>query len=885
MRKSSLLSVLLCLLSLSVVKAQEANSILGYINHVMLFNKTMPQEKIYLHFDNTGYFKGERMWYKAYVVNASDGRPTRLSRVLYVEMLDPSGNVVKKQVLKIKNGESNGDFQLDSLYVTGFYEVRAYTRYMLNFGNEAGFSRVFPIFKQPKAEGDYSQPTIDQLGYRRRPPERAFEDDSLNILEPLKGKRRKAHGFNVNFYPEGGNLIVGQRSRVALEVTDHLHRPVEVRGVLNSSDDSEMLAYVQTNADGRSIFEMIPDENPLHLILTDSNGKLHSFDVPAALSEGLTIRVNTLLEDVVEADLCASDSLQGHLLGMVVMNGGVVNYADTFKVEQTMSVEIPRSSLRPGVNQLTFFGNNGQILADRLFFIYPNFAENNDSIGIISLSESRPAPCGKVSLEFVAKPHTRFSFTAVDSETQTNGADINALNWMLLGSELRGYIAHPQYYLESDDRTHRLAADTLMMVQGWRRYDWNLMADLRPFPQPMQKIEDNLYVFGQLRRSQNLWKKNNPVDNVGMSVYLYNREGEHYKGTCYTDSLGNYAFKLPDVEGEHTMQFHTSIDGKAKSYTVTIDRRFTPHTRYVSSIEAQQLVKPLANLFRMSDQERKILDEMDENDPLRRQIGYNEFLTKTVTVKKKGHYWTDYSGGWYNEKNATLHAQLYFDVDEVTDECIDKGEVVPAFTQWLSAKMNDLTYDPSEKKLPSDPNGFVVDKSEVNSSRPVVWILNNTFAGFSGITFNMDNEPINVLQECNHAFPGFIDEVNSVYVSYDPNAFQSYVVCSAVQAHNPITVFVYTHAYYTTASNKGVRRTHFQGFYKPQTFTTEDYGLLPAMDDFRRTLYWAPYLETDDSGKATLEFWNNSTCREMHVSAEGLKPEGGFVVSGVNTQK
>ena len=35
------------------------------MKHAMLFNQTSPQEKVYLHFDNTGYFKGETMFFKA----------------------------------------------------------------------------------------------------------------------------------------------------------------------------------------------------------------------------------------------------------------------------------------------------------------------------------------------------------------------------------------------------------------------------------------------------------------------------------------------------------------------------------------------------------------------------------------------------------------------------------------------------------------------------------------------------------------------------------------------------------------------------------------------------------------------------------------------------
>lgn len=41
---------------------------------------------------------------------------------------------------------------------------------------------------------------------------------------------------------------------------------------------------------------------------------------------------------------------------------------------------------------------------------------------------------------------------------------------MLLCSDLKGFVASPAYYFESNDDAHTKALDNLLMVQGWRRY-------------------------------------------------------------------------------------------------------------------------------------------------------------------------------------------------------------------------------------------------------------------------------------------------------------------------------------------------------------------------------------------------------------------------------
>lgn len=55
----------------------------------------------------------------------------------------------------------------------------------------------------------------------------------------------------------------------------------------------------------------------------------------------------------------------------------------------------------------------------------------------------------------------------------------NILTNLLLSSEIRGFIQSPEYYFESQDLHHRKALDLLMMIQGWRRYDWQTMAGVK----------------------------------------------------------------------------------------------------------------------------------------------------------------------------------------------------------------------------------------------------------------------------------------------------------------------------------------------------------------------------------------------------------------------
>ena len=141
MKRIYIIFALLC----AMATASAQSSIDSLALRALQVGKVMQQERVYLHFDNTAYYLGETMWFKAYVSFGDNLRPSQLSKVLYVELVAPEGYVVETKKYKLDdNGCCNGEFELTPLLLSGYYEIRAYTRYMLNWDKEAIFSRVFP---------------------------------------------------------------------------------------------------------------------------------------------------------------------------------------------------------------------------------------------------------------------------------------------------------------------------------------------------------------------------------------------------------------------------------------------------------------------------------------------------------------------------------------------------------------------------------------------------------------------------------------------------------------------------------------------------------------------------------------------------------------------
>ena len=166
---------------------------------------------------------------------------------------------------------------------------------------------------------------------------------------------------------------------------------------------------------------------------------------------------------------------------------------------------------------------------------------------------------------------------------------------------------------------------------------------------------------------------------------------------------------------------------------------------------------------------------------------------------------------------------------------------------------------------------YEMDKNATYKGLDIIWILNNEYY-CGGINYK-DSIIDEVTKRSLEPFPIFLDEVKSMYITENPSAYLPFLPMALTR--DVVTIFLYTHWDSPQRKmSKGVRRTHFQGYNVPSTFEMEDYSLIPPMEDFRRTVYWNPDVTADREGKATVEFYNNSSCRELYLSAEGITTDG-----------
>ncbi|MCQ2212426.1 MAG: hypothetical protein MJZ36_02175 [Bacteroidaceae bacterium] len=908
MRKYTLILLLMLVAYLPCHAQQldvEGQRVLSYIQKAMKFSRYYPQEKVYLHLDNTGYFKGETIWFKAYVKRCDTDSRTDLSHVLYVELLTAGGDVVESRKLAIENGEAHGDIKLDRIFVTGFYEIRAYTRYMTNWGTDACFSRVIPIFKTPKTEGDYSSPTIDKLSFRKKlNNERLTEDvtDRGSIVDVIPNgiqnvAYKRSARINVRFYPEGGQLVKGLPAKVAITISDGEGHPMPAQlKAINA--DGTLMDSLETDSMGWGMLNLMEVNEGIKLLTTYGHGKTERLSFPEYKPEGCSMHVDMQEDELVLASVRCSPSVIGKKMGYVMIHDGSIIRCDTMTASQQFSFTFNKKRLPEGVSQLTLFDAEGHVMAERRFFIFPTSLR--DSITIRS-TQDMVSPCGPVGLQLQAAPNSTISLSAVDSHGLVNGQYGNMRTWMLLCSDLRGYISHPEYYLQSNDLEHRRRTDLLMMIHGWSRYDWNLMVGNSMFDK-FEPIEDHLYLFGHLHNRH----EKRGTDDATLVVRMRSLTDGIIDGSTSTDADGSYSFVIPDIYGEWELDIQTRKKGKSTPYMVGIDRHFSPRPRHLSSLESE--------VIPVTDKWLHKWDVKEDTMPLNMTL--RDHVLDNVTVKAKGRVWDRTL--WQDETEARSFSLLYYDCDKDADRITDYAEQMPSVAEWLISKNHNFAgeavpteillmkkntmglgapdtvraiyewFSPASREyseyesLPPHPWKKFYADGLVYNNRPIVWIIDNQYATITGFRLRSQAMPIQLMYTDNNSnsmdLPTSLDELKCIYVSDNSKSIESHLLCPEIEQQNPIVLYCYTHRNFQP-SVKGLRRTHFQGFNKPSTFKMEDYSILPPMADFRRTIYWNPNIRTDADGKAKVEFYNNSTCNEMYISAEGMSDDGRVLIN------
>jgi len=197
-----------------------------FLVHTTNILKSQPAvEKVYLHLDKQNYSFGDTIWYKAYTVIGEHHQLSALSGVLYVELISPKDSLVTRQILPLISGIGWSDIPLSHTLKQGNYHIRAYTNWMRNAGPDYFYNQNIRIGGIPTETSPQKQTT------------QASPD--------------------VQFFPEGGALVNGVRSRVAIKAVNGEGFGQDIKGVIEDNQGNIVADFASRHL-GMGVFAFTP---------------------------------------------------------------------------------------------------------------------------------------------------------------------------------------------------------------------------------------------------------------------------------------------------------------------------------------------------------------------------------------------------------------------------------------------------------------------------------------------------------------------------------------------------------------------------------------------------------------------------------------------------
>ena len=825
------------------------------------YHRNTVEEKVYLHTDKPYYSAGENIWFRAYLVNASDNKQTAYSKYLYVELLNRLDSVIYRTKLKKDSTGFSGYFKLKPNLASGDYNIRAYTHWMQNSATEFFFNKkivvgnridnsvnsktTFALRKDGMVDvkmkfTDESfqaitdkrfQITLGSTGRARKKMTQTSTSDGTVIFSvPYDTVDIKSNVLNVSlidaslkynanvflpdfsknydlqFFPESGTLLDNGLQTVAFKAIGFNGLSLKVSGMIYSSKGEE-LCDIETlfNGLGKVTFVTTPGEK-YYAIVRSESGLEKRFDLPATHSEGVVLHVlnsrNRIIYELIP------NSYMGKLFLLIHTKGNPILH---FPVNKNLGV-INDSIFDAGISTISVIDSVGNTLCERLFFKLPT------KVPVINLTTDKAhySKREEVKLNFnistLSMPESggNYSVSITDNHfVKLDSLGDNIVSNLLLCSDLKGYIENPGSYFINDKIPALQKLDLLMMTQGWRRYNTTEILKGN-FKKPTYYLE-----LGQTLSGKVLNLIGKPAKKC--NIYAFSKNS--YKYTV-TDSLGNYV--IDGIEFQDSTTFMLKAQKERKGITDV-------------EIVSDPDIFPKASTYFPPSQPDK-----DEQ-----AIEY--------FMQSKNKYYTEGGMRVYNLQELTVTAEKK-DINMGTEFYSGTGD------SQISSEVLDKYQGMSVLTVLSTIAGVSVSGDQISirgsSESPTIFI--------DGLEM-FETSELSMLM---------VNDIQNIEVFKGANA----AIFGSRGGNGVIAIALKTGVTINSIPQVSLASIMPLGIQKPETFYIPKYEVDSILNDpkqdLRTTIYWNPLLVPDVNGNIHLKFFTADEMNDYSIVLEGITKNG-----------
>jgi len=807
MKKILLAAVVICLSFHSNAYCQNGDEVLnnGITNLKDLLTNHII-EKAYLHFDRQYpyYVAGEGVYFKAYITKGERHEPSDLSGTLHVDLINKNDVILQSIALQLNKGTGWGDFALPDTLRKGSYRIRAYTAWMRTDKHPYFFDQYISV-------------------------------SSINNLDRIADAIKQGTPPSMTFFPEGGNMVTDIRSKVAYKAIGPDGLGINVNGVVVDNENKEVAKIAAAHL-GMGVFDFIPEEGHTYKAkVTYADGSQSTIDLPAAEAKGITLSVNTNDPSKVSIEIRANrayykENKDKQLNLLFYYSGSLKRYTPKLDGD-LLGLDLPANTFPTGVLQVTLLSGNGEPLNERLAFI-----QNPDLLNL-SVAANKPVFSKRENVQLSLNAKNKdgnpvngsFSVSVIDESKilVDENTENTILSYLLLSSEVKGYVEKSNYYFANVSKETRANLDALMLTQGYRRFVWKeLLHGNADTTKVACNPEKTIDVTGALKT-----KTGEPI--AGCAITLLAEAGGPVLNAT-TDGQGKFRFlnlvfetgtrfilKTQSSGKKGVLTFDVAAAGPAVSPGDQISSKYNANADILASFKNNQV----RGVIMAGNVSSKVLLKEDKITGVKSTVNY-----RSSNLAGPGH----------------------------ADQVISGDEIknAPALSTGLNGLARGVQFLDGVASLKT---GMTISGSG-QSLEPMLVIVDGLNAG-RGTSIDVINpgsvETVEILKAANASIYGMEGGQGVIVITTRQGAEKNDVI--------------------TKEMSPGIFSVEPKGFYKAREFYSPGYDAALAVKnipDLRTTVFWKPDVTTDADGNASFNFFNADGTGTYRVVVEGLDSKG-----------
>ena len=762
-----------------------------FLKQVDSFDK----EKILLQTDRHIYASGETIYFKAFPVDSITNQLRSKPKKLYVDLVNNNDQVFGQLLLNASDLKTNGEFVLNDSLEEGFYWLRAYTEKMIS--KNLGDITVEPVY--------VFNPRNKSSSYEI--PEKKENIDSATI--PV-----------VQVFPEGGNIISGINSTVALKVTDQGGNPLVMQGVIKDNVGN-VEANFSTNSDGLAKFSFYPIWYRRYAIYALNKNK---YDSVAALPRinffGGQLAVVEQNDNQVKVRIALEDSIysKDYTTYLLAISGDSICYSAIGKGMYEM--QIPLNNFSHGISKLLLFNTKNQLLSERDIFI----KKENYQIRVNTDKDNYGARENvKVDVRLTDKNNEPLLAALAIAVTDLRVSDTMPDDFM--DDTLKSFSvenADLVMLTHKNESNHWKATDTFTGLKTI-----NTFAKMPGGISLEEKNNDSSFtISGTVVNS-----KNEPVSKK--LVTIFSNKNYVLVNTDTTDINGRFEFYVPDYSDstKFVVQAGNLKGEKQDEYKIVYDTSYMPHFTTPAYLKKE---------FTFDEKLRTILNELYHFDSV--HLGTGKEWLNPVIINRRKKKEVDYD----ETKRVSPFSHI------ITAEMIGQGANMAG---------NALMMVPGVH--PMGNNIFIGGAVDMYGGfrQPLV-VLNGVVADTTGQTV--------------------LDIVNSIPVStidfIEVLTGPEEAIYGMQGAYGVILINTRSRPRKSETNMTGLSSFYSRGFYTDRPFSMPDYKneatKASKVPDIRTTIYWKGNIITNPDGKASVNFFTADMPATYLITITGISANG-----------